>query len=96
MNRVTDVAIPEKLIRTLEGPLLSLWEEAEAVGDRRFPHEFIYDLVLHGELDFDVNLFTPIFVAGRSVGWAAHYFEQRADDTLIRPAAKYIGVEERD
>ncbi len=55
MNRVTDVAIPEKLIRTLEGPLLSLWEEAEAVGDRRFPHEFIYDLVLHGELDFDVD-----------------------------------------
>ena len=48
------------------------------------------------ELDFDVNLFSPIFVAGRSVGWAAHYFEQRADDTLIRPAAKYIGVEERD
>ena len=48
------------------------------------------------KLDFDVNLFTPIFVAGRSVGWAAHYFEQRADDTLIRPAAKYIGVEERD
>ena len=46
--------------------------------------------------NFNVNLFTPIFVAGRSVGWAAHYFEQRADDTLIRPAAKYIGVEERD
>ena len=50
MNRITDVAIPEELIKILEEPLLSLWEEAEAVGDRRFPHEFIYDLILHGEL----------------------------------------------
>jgi len=61
-----------------------------------FPNVDFYGGLLLAELDFDVNLFTPIFVAGRSVGWAAHYFEQRADDTLIRPAAKYIGVEERD
>ena len=60
------------------------------------PNVDFYGGLLLSELDFDVNLFTPIFVAGRSVGWAAHYFEQRADDTLIRPAAKYIGVEERD
>jgi len=61
-----------------------------------FPNVDFYGGLLLSELDFDVNLFTPIFVAGRSVGWAAHYFGQRADDTLIRPAAKYIGVEERD
>ena len=41
------------------------------------------------------KLFTPIFVAGRSVGWASHYFEQREQDILIRPAAKYIGPSER-
>ena len=61
-----------------------------------FPNVDFYGGLLLSELNFNVNLFTPIFVAGRSVGWAAHYFEQRADDTLIRPAAKYIGVEERD
>ena len=61
-----------------------------------FPNVDFYGGLLLSELDFNVDLFTPIFVAGRSVGWAAHYFEQRADDTLIRPAAKYIGVEERD
>ena len=61
-----------------------------------FPNVDFYGGLLLSELDFDVNLFTPIVVAGRAVGWAAHYFEQRADDTLIRPAAKYIGVEERD
>tara|TARA_B100000029_G_scaffold514831_1_gene619217 strand:+ start:1579 stop:2520 length:942 start_codon:yes stop_codon:yes gene_type:complete len=54
MNRVTDVAIPEEeAIRAVEGPLMTLWEDAEAAGDSRFPHEFLYDLLLHGEFEFD-------------------------------------------
>ena len=56
MNRVTDVAIPEtEAIRAVEGPLMALWEDAEAAGDSRFPHEFLYDLLLHGNLEFDGN-----------------------------------------
>ena len=76
MNRVTDVAIPEEeAIRYIEKPLLQLWKDAEAVGDSRFPHEYLYDLLLHGGLEFDsdptdswlmaaadANL--PIFVPG--------------------------------
>ena len=76
MNRVTDVAIPEEeAIRYIEKPLLQLWKDAEAAGDRRFPHEYLYDLLLHGGLEFDsdpkdswlmaaadANL--PIFVPG--------------------------------
>ena len=54
MNRVTDVAIPEtEAIRAVEGPLMALWEDAEAAGDSRFPHEFLYDLLLHGDMEFD-------------------------------------------
>ena len=54
MNRVTDVAIPEEeAIRAVEGSLMALWEDAEAAGDSRFPHEFLYDLLLHGEIEFD-------------------------------------------
>jgi 2-methylcitrate synthase len=60
-----------------------------------FPNVDFYGGLLLAELGFEVDLFTPIFVAGRSVGWAAHYFEQREQDTLIRPAAKYIGPQER-
>ena len=53
-NRVTDVAIPEEeAIRYIEKPLLQLWKDAEAAGDRRFPHEYLYDLLLHGGLEFD-------------------------------------------
>ena len=54
LNRVTDVAIPEQeAIRYVEKQMLDLWKDAEAAGDRRFPHEYIYDLLLHGGLDFD-------------------------------------------
>jgi len=60
-----------------------------------FPNVDFYGGLLLAELGFEVELFTPIFVAGRSVGWAAHYFEQREQDILIRPAAKYIGPSER-
>ncbi|MEC7820061.1 MAG: citrate/2-methylcitrate synthase [Actinomycetota bacterium] len=56
-----------------------------------FPNVDFYGGLLLAELGFHVSLFTPIFVAGRSVGWAAHYFEQREQDVLIRPAAKYTG-----
>lgn len=54
LNRVTDVAIPEQeAIRYVEKQMLELWKDAEAAGDRRFPHEYVYDLLLHGDLDFD-------------------------------------------
>jgi citrate synthase len=33
-----------------------------------------------------------LFALGRSVGWIAHAIEQYADDRLIRPRARYIGV----
>ncbi len=60
-----------------------------------FPNVDFYGGLLLSELGFAVDLFTPIFVTGRSVGWSAHYFEQRDQDTLIRPTAKYTGIEER-
>ena len=60
-----------------------------------FPNVDFYGGLLLSELGFAVDLFTPIFVTGRSVGWSAHYFEQRNQDTLIRPAAKYTGIKER-
>ena len=55
MNRVTDVALPEDVFREIEEGLMSLWQDASEVGDRRFPHEYLYDLLIHGELEFDID-----------------------------------------
>lgn len=36
-------------------------------------------------------LFTPVFVCSRLAGWTGHIFEQRKNNSLIRPSAEYIG-----
>ena len=46
-------------------------------------------------MGFDIPLFTPIFVCSRITGWAAHVFEQGADNRLIRPLSVYTGPAER-
>ena len=39
--------------------------------------------------------YTPIFVASRITGWAAHIMEQHANNRLIRPVAEYVGPAQR-
>lgn len=51
LNRVTDTCIPEEeAFRRLEEPLLKVWKKTEKEGERLFPHEYMYKLLLSGEL----------------------------------------------
>ncbi len=52
MNRVTDTCIPEEeAFRRLEHAVLAEWQAAERAGERRFPHEYMYRLLLSGVLE---------------------------------------------
>ncbi len=103
LNRVTDVAIPEEeAIRNIETPLLELWKDADAAGDRRFPHEYLYDLLLHGNLEFDAdpknswllaaadaNL--PIFVPGWEDSTLGNILTARVIDCTIHSPDIVLG-----
>ncbi len=46
-------------------------------------------------MGFPIPFFTPIFVASRVTGWAAHIIEQLSANKLIRPLSRYTGSDER-
>ena len=51
MNRVTDTCIPEhEAMRRIEAAVLDEWVKADKAGQRFFPHEFMYKILLSGKL----------------------------------------------
>ena len=51
MNRVTDTCIPEmEAMRRIESVVLEEWIAADKAGERFFPHEFMYKILLSGKL----------------------------------------------
>lgn len=52
LNRVTDTCIPEEeAFRRLQKHVFEIWKDAEEKGERYFPHEFLYKLLLSGVLE---------------------------------------------
>lgn len=67
-----------------------MWREKKLFCNADFFHASAYHF-----MDIPTKLFTPIFVCSRLTGWAAHVFEQRANNRIIRPSADYNGPEPR-
>jgi|TARA_R110002126_G_scaffold291807_1_gene459667 2-methylcitrate synthase len=63
-----------------------MWDEKHL-----FPNLDFYSASVYNLLGIPTPLFTPLFVMSRITGWAAHIFEQRANNKLIRPSADYLG-----
>jgi len=52
LNRVTDTCIPEEeAFRRLQAHIFEIWKEAEAKGERYYPHEYMYKLLRSGVLE---------------------------------------------
>lgn len=51
-NRVTDTCIPEEeAFRKIQGHIFKIWKHAQDQGERYFPHEYMYQLLLSGVLE---------------------------------------------
>ena len=50
-----------------------------------------YCATVYHTLGIPLDLYTPLFAAGRVGGWTAHIMEQQEDNRLIRPRAEYVG-----
>jgi 2-methylcitrate synthase len=68
-----------------------MWREKKL-----FPNLDFYSASVYHFLGIPTEMFTPIFVLSRVSGWAAHVFEQRSNNRLIRPGAEYIGPDQLD
>jgi deoxyhypusine synthase len=58
LNRVTDTCIPEEeAMRRIERQVLKFWQKADQEGTRRFPYEYMYELIrsctIHEFYDID-------------------------------------------
>ena len=59
LKRVTDTCIPEEeAFRRLQKHIYKIWKDAEASGERYFPHEFMYKMLLSGVLEeyYEIDL----------------------------------------
>jgi len=68
-----------------------MWKEKNL-----FPNLDFYSASAYHFMNIPVSLYTPLFVCSRIAGWAAHIIEQRDNNTLIRPTAKYTGPKQQN
>lgn len=55
------------------------------------PNVDFFSATVYYSIGIEPDLFTCIFTLSRISGWTAHYFEQKANNRLIRPRALYMG-----
>ncbi|GHA60882.1 2-methylcitrate synthase [Photobacterium aphoticum] len=86
-----------ELSKDAEHPeLYAVSERVEAVMKREknlFCNADFFHASAYHFMGIPTKLFTPIFVMSRVTGWAAHVFEQREHNRIIRPSADYTGPE---
>ena len=107
LNRVTDTCIPEEeAFRRLQKHIHKIWKDAEEKGERYFPHEYMYKMLLSGVLEpyFEIdpknswmmaaaekNL--PIVVPGWEDSTMGNIFASYCIKKSLKPSTMKSGIE---
>lgn len=106
-NRVTDTCIPEgEAMRRIESHLFEAWSTAQINGERYFPHEYFYQILLSGELEGKYQIDPkdswllaaaekniPIVVPGWEDSTCGNFFASYCIDGELQPSTVKGGIE---
>lgn len=66
--------------------------ESIVVSEKKLPPNLDWPSArIYYYMDLPIDVYTPLFVVSRVVGWSAHVIEQLENNRLIRPRANYTG-----
>ncbi|MFT6335173.1 MAG: deoxyhypusine synthase [Saprospiraceae bacterium] len=106
-NRVTDTCIPEmEAMRRIEDHLYKVWKDADDNGERYFPYEYFYKILLSGELEGKYQIDPknswllaaakkniPIIVPGWEDSTCGNFFASYCIQGDMRPSTMKSGIE---
>lgn len=106
-NRVTDTCIPEaEAMRKIEKHLHKAWKDADSAGERYFPYEYFYKILLSGELEKEYQIDPkdswllaaaerniPIIVPGWEDSTCGNFFASYCIEGDIQPSTMKSGIE---
>lgn len=106
-NRVTDTCIPEEeAMRRIEDHLVKAWKDAYEKNERKFPHEFFYQLLLSGDLEKEYQIpkenswllaaaerNLPIIVPGWEDSTCGNFFAAHCIEGMFPPSITKSGIE---
>ena len=107
LNRVTDICIPEdEAIRQIEDHITPLWKDANKSNRQELPHQYFYDILLSGKMQFDGEIENswlmsaaqhnlPLFVPGwedSTIGniFASHCIESDLNPSIVKSGIHYM------
>lgn len=106
-NRVTDTCIPEEeAMRRIEDHLVKAWKDAHDKDERKFPHEYFYQLLLSGDLEKEYQIpkenswllaaaekNLPIIVPGWEDSTCGNFFAAHCIEGMFPPSVTKSGIE---